>query len=116
MKVRRYQRRSIAAGQAGHDITAPFEYNGTMHGYFFEAWFEQHMLPELPDTASFHRKKRLNETAEKHMPPYPPELNPIKHFWHWLKKKAAGCLKFCSDLNIALSAALQEWIIKFTLF
>lgn len=129
VKGRKYQRTSIVAGQTGHDIIAPLEYKGTMHGDFFEAWFEQHLLPELPedaviilDNASFHRKKRLNEITEKHkrkiifLPPYSPELNPIEHFWHWLKKKTADCLKFCSDLNIALSVALQEWVIKFMVF
>ena len=82
--------------------------------YVDEACFGQHLLPELPDNASFHRKKRLNETEEKHkrkiifLPPYPPELNLIEYLGHWLKKKKAGCLKFCSGLNIALSPAIQE--------
>ena len=129
VKGRKYQRTSIVAGKIEHDIVAPLEYKGTMHGDFFEVWFEQHLLPELSedaviilDNASFHRKKRLNEIAEKHkrriifLPPYSPELNPIEHFWHWLKKKTADCLKFCSDLNVALSTALQEWVIKFALF
>ena len=44
-----------------------------MHGEFFEAWFEKHLLPELSqgdviilDNASFHRKKRLYEIAGVH--------------------------------------------------
>lgn len=129
VKGRKYQRTSIVAGKMGHKIIAPLEYTGTMHGDFFEVWFEQHLLPEIPedgviilDNASFHRKKRLYEIAERHnrklifLPPYSPELNPIEHFWHWLKKKTADYLKFCADLNIALSVALQEWIIKFMFF
>ena len=45
------------------------------------------------DNASFHRKNCLNNIAQKYgikiifLPPYSPELNPIEHFWHWLKKK-----------------------------
>ena len=113
----------------GANIIAPLEYAGTMHGDFFEAWFEKHLLPELPedvtiilDNASFHRKKRLYEIAQRHkrniifLPPYSTELNPIEHFWHWLKKTTADFFKFCSNLNIAISEALQKWIIKFMFF
>ena len=115
----------MVAGKMGANIIAPLEYAGTMHGDFFEAWFEKHLLPELPedvtiilDNASFHRKKRLYEIAQRHKrkPPYSPELNHIEYFWHWLKKTTADCLKFCSNLNIAISEALQKWTIKFMLF
>ena len=64
-----------------------------MHGNFFESWFENYLIAELPkdtvivmDNASFHRKKKLYELAEKHkvkvifLPPYSPELNLIEHF------------------------------------
>ncbi len=100
-----------------------------MPGDFFEACFEEHLLPELLedvtiilDNASFHRKKRLYEIVQRHkrkiifLPPYSLELNPIEHFWHWLKKTTAACLKFYSNLNIAISKALQKWTIKFMLF
>ncbi|MBR1486306.1 MAG: transposase, partial [Synergistaceae bacterium] len=49
--------------------------------------------------ASFHRKKRLHELAEEYnvkivfLPPYSPELNPIEHFWYWLKKKSMRFVK-----------------------
>ena len=95
---------------------------GTMHGNFFEVWFEKHLLPELSeddviilDNASFHRKKRLFELAEKHnvkiifLPPYSPELNPIEHFWHWLKKTTADMLKFRLKLHSAIFTAFQLW-------
>ena len=120
MKGRKYQRTSIVAGKMGVNIIAPLEYSGTMHGDFFEAWFEEHLLPALPedvtiilDNASFHRKKRLYEIAERHrrkiifLPPY---------FWHWLKKTTADCLKFCSELNLAISEALQKWTMNFMFF
>ena len=117
---RKYQRTSIVAAQCGRKIIAPLEYQGTMHGDFFEAWFEKHLLPELSqgaviilDNASFHRKKRLYEIAELHnvkiifLPPY--ELNPIEHFWHWLKKTTADTLKKCSNLYLAIFTAFQMW-------
>ena len=93
-----------------------------MHGEFFEAWFEKHLLPELSkgdviilDNASFHRKKRLYEIAELHnvkiifLPPYSPELNPIEHFWHWLKKTTTDILKKCLNLRAAIFTAFQMW-------
>ena len=80
----------------GVNIIAPLEYSGTKHGDFFEAWFEEHLLPALPEDeiAERHRRKII------FLPPYSPELNPIEHFWHWLKKTTGDCLKFCSELNL----------------
>jgi transposase len=122
VKGKKYHRTSIVAGKLGHKIIAPLEYNGTMHGEFFEVWFEKHLIPSLSedtviilDNASFHRKKRLYEIAECHkrkiifLPPYSPELNPIEHFWHWLKKTTADTLRSCSDLRTAIFEAFQLW-------
>ena len=93
IKGHKYQRMSIVAGKIGSEVIAPLTYSGTMHGDFFEAWFEEHLLPEVPeeaviilDNASFHRKKRIFDIAQKYdktvifLPPYSPELNPIEHF------------------------------------
>ena len=76
-----------------------------MNSRFFKAWFEQYLIPLLKkdtvivmDNASFHRKKRLYEMAERYkvkvifLHPYSPELNPIEHFWNWLKKKICDLL------------------------
>ena len=116
-KVRgnKFERTSIVAAQAGNKIIAPLQYKGMMHSLFFEAWFEKHLIPELAqgtvivmDNASFHRKKRLYELAEQYnvkiifLPPYSPELNPIEHFWHWLKKKICDLLKFSQNLDEAI--------------
>ena len=64
-----------------------------MNGDFFEIWFEEHLLPKVPqdaviilDNASFHRKKRLFDIANKYnrtvifLPPYSTELNPYRAF------------------------------------
>ena len=119
---KKYERTSIVAGKREREIIAPLEYKGTMHGDFFEVWFEKHLVPKLLeddviilDNASFHRKKKLFELAEKHnvkiifLPPYSPELNPIEHFWHWLKKTTADMLKFCLNLHSAILTAFQLW-------
>ena len=105
VKGNKFQRTNIVAAQSGNKILAPLQYKGMMHSQFFEAWFERHLIPELAkgsvivmDNASFHRKKRLHEIAEQYkvkiifLPPYSPELNPIEHFWHWLKKKICDLL------------------------
>lgn len=119
---RKFQRTSIVAAKIGHDVIAPLQYAGTMTGELFEAWFEEHLLPELPedvviimDNASFHRKKRLYAIAAKYnrriifLPPYSPELNPIEHFWHWLKKTVSDIFKYFSTLEEVIDIALTLW-------
>ena len=93
-----------------------------MNGDFFETWFEEQLLPSSPkdaviilDNASFHRKNRLFDIATKYnrtvifLPPYSPELNPIEHFWHWLKKTVTDMLRFTSDLASAIFTAFKMW-------
>ena len=122
VRGRKYQRCSIVAAKMGHAILAPFEYSGTMNGELFESWFVNQLLPALPeeavivmDNACFHRKKRLNELTEKNgrtlifLPPYSPELNPIEHFWGWLKEKIRDFLQECNGLDEAISNAFQVW-------
>ena len=106
----------------GDKIVAPFLYDGTMHGEMFDVWFEEQLLAETPedtviimDNASFHRKKRLFEIAGRHnrrlifLPPYSPELNPIEHFWSWLKRTVIETLAYSDTLFGAISLALLVW-------
>ena len=119
---RKFQRSSIVAAKVGHDIIAPLQFQGTMNGDFFEAWFENHLIPALAedvviimDNASFHRKGKLRAIAEKHnrriifLPPYSPDLNPIEHFWQWLKKTLGDILQYFSTIEEAMSIALTMW-------
>lgn len=114
----RFARTSIIAAQAGKRILAPLQYKGLMHCEFFEYWFMNNLMPLLDensvvimDNASFHRKKRLKELVKGHkiniifLPPYSPELNPIEHFWHWLKTKVSDYLPYCKNLDDAISKA-----------
>ena len=109
-------------GQKVHEARKGNKYQRTMHGDFFETWFEKYLLPGVPedgvimlDNASFHRKTRLYEIAEKNkrkvifLPPYSPKLKSIEHFWHWLKRKTTDMLKFFPDLDNAIFAAFQMW-------
>jgi transposase len=117
---RKYQRVGIVAAQMGKDILAPLQYDGTMDSSLFELWFETRLLPVLPqcsvivmDNASFHRKRKLLPLAEKtghtllFLPPYSPELNPIEHFWSWLKRHLRKALPDCSSFELAFSACFH---------
>jgi len=86
-----------------------------MEHSLFERWFSQCLLPNLPghaviimDNASFHRKRKLNILAQKanrsllFLPPYSPELNPIEHFWNWLKGRLRKTLPVFHSLDDAL--------------
>ena len=115
IKGRKFKHTNIVAAKCGKQIIAPFQYNTTMTGEFFETWFEKVLLPELPqaavivmDNASFHRKRQLNEIAEKNnitlifLPPYSPELNPIEKVWANMKKFLRNFLNKFSSLDDAI--------------
>lgn len=115
---RKYARTGIVAAQMEQDVLAACRYDGTMNHELFEDWFENHLLQELPkgtvivmDNASFHRKEPLYGLAEKYdcflifLPPYSPELNPIEHFWSWLKRTLRKILPKIQSFDNALFAS-----------
>ncbi len=117
---RKYARTGIVAAKLGGKIIAAKKYNGTMNHKLFEDWFENMLLPELPkgtvivmDNASFHRKKQLILLAQTHgcklifLPPYSPELNPIEHFWAWLKRFLRKILPNHNSFDEALQTAFS---------
>jgi transposase len=73
-------------------------YKHATNSVFFEDWFENCLLKEIPkgytvimDNASFHRKKRLRELARAKvrllfLPPYSPDYNPIEKSWANMKQ------------------------------
>ncbi|RQL20325.1 IS630 family transposase, partial [Neisseria meningitidis] len=96
---KRYRRLSLVSAQVGNRLIAPMVYQNTMTGVFFEAWFQQCLLPALTqksviilDNARFHRMGVLREMAEKlghkvlPLAPYSPELNPIEKVWANIKR------------------------------
>jgi len=69
---KRYRRLSPVSAQVGNRLIAPMVYQNTMTRVFFEAWFQQCLLPALTqksviilDNARFHRMGVLREMAEK---------------------------------------------------
>lgn len=118
IKGRKYARIGIVAAQMGKEVIAPCKYSGTMNHELFESWFESKLLPVLPketvivmDNASFHRKEQLYCLAQKYdcflifLPAYSPELNPIEHFWAWLKRTLRKILSLLDSFDDALFAA-----------
>ena len=116
----KFERTNIVAAQRGSQIIAPLQYKGMMHAEFFEGWFEQELIPLLTDNevvimdnASFHRKNCLNDIAQKYgikiifLPPYSPELNPIEHFWNWLKKKIVDLIPYFQKFDDVIYSIFQ---------
>ena len=117
---RKYKRSSVVAGKCCDRIFAPLQYSGTTDSVLFEYWFEHLLLAEVPrdsiivmDNAAFHRKAYLRTIARNFdclilfLPPYSPDLNPIEHFWAWLKQKLKTLLSSHAHFNDALLAAFQ---------
>lgn len=49
IRGRKYARTGIVAAQMGDAIIAPCQYSGTMNHELFEDWFENTLLPALPE-------------------------------------------------------------------
>jgi transposase len=117
---KKYKRTNVVAAQCCKKIVAPLAYEGTTDSVLFECWFEKMLLESVPsgsvlvmDNASFHRKKKLAELAEKSqcivlfLPPYSPDLNPIENFWAWLKQRLRSVLQFHDNFDDVLSDCFQ---------
>ena len=73
-------------------------YKHTTDSVYFEDWFENCFLKEIPkgytvimDNTKFHPKKRLHELARGKirllfLPPYSPDYNPIEKSWANMKR------------------------------
>ena len=112
---RKFKRTNVVAAKCGEKIVAPMIYDGTTDSELFELWFEKMLLKAVPkysvlimDNATFHRKARLRELAEKakceilFLPPYSPDLNPIENFWAYLKNKLRNILPNYENFDVAL--------------
>ena len=112
---KKFKRTNIVAAKCGSLIVAPMIYDGTTDAALFEYWFENALLKEIPkgsycimDNATFHRKGKLHELAEKagctviFLPPYSPDLNKIEKYWAWLKNKLRKILPYYDSFMEAL--------------
>jgi transposase len=114
-KGRRYVRTNVIAGKINGRHVAVKTYSHTTNSKFFEDWFENELIPAIPqcctiimDNASFHNKSRLKEIAEKcgvkllFLPPYSPDFNPIEKSWANLKKWLKDHVSSFVDLAVAI--------------
>ncbi len=107
----RYKWGGIVTSKSESEIIAPLVFDATMDHSLFPALPEHAVI--VMDNASFHRKKKLHVLARKthrsliFLPPYSPELNPIEHFWSWLKRSLRKVLPACLSFDDALFHIFQ---------
>lgn len=105
------------------------EYDCTTSSDFFEEWFVNSLLCEVPkgytiimDNASFHRKTRLRELAMAagvrllFLPTYSPDYNPIEHTWANMKHWLADNMKFFDTLTDAIQNYIYDVLSHFSIF
>lgn len=116
---RRYKRVGIAAALCCGKIIEPMQYDGTMDGELFEAWFKKFLCPSfergkvlIMDNAAFHRQQRLECIAEAFghriifLPPYSPDLNPIEQYWAAFKKRLQKIMRSVKTFDEAIMLSL----------
>ncbi len=94
-----------------------------MNSQLFEKWFEFDLLSMVPcnytiimDNASFHRKKKLGEIAERYsvnllfLPAYSPDFNPIEKFWANMKKWLRKNIKNFTTIGVGIHAYLFRFL------
>ena len=94
---KKFERINIIGALCNNDYYAVECYNHSTDSIFFEDWFENYLLKEIPkgytvimDNAQFHSKERLRKPARGKvrllfLPPYSPDYNPIDKSWANLK-------------------------------
>jgi len=96
-------------------------FNGSCNTELFNSWVENFLIKELNpgqvvvmDNASYHKSQRTKELIEfvgyhiLFLPPYSPDLNPIKKSWanmkRWIKNRISNFWELlnCIDQFFAL--------------
>jgi transposase len=92
-----FQRVNVIGALCNKEHIAVECYNHSTDSVFFEDWFEDYFLKEIPkgctailDNARFHPKERLRKLARGKvrllfLPPYSPDYNPIEKSWANMK-------------------------------
>jgi transposase len=114
-----FVRQSIVAAQCGKKIIAALCYQGTCNTILFNFWIKAMLVPELKpgqivivDNAAIHKSEETKKLIEgvdsklMFLPPYSPDLNPIEHYWAWLKKKIRDTVYIRKTLDEAISNAM----------
>jgi len=117
-------RQSIVAAQCGKKIVAALCYQGTCNTILFNFWIKEMLIPELKpgqivivDNAAIHKSEETKQLIEgagsklMFLPPYSPDLNPIEHYWAWLKKKIRGTIHKFETLDEAINKAMGKSLL-----
>jgi transposase len=114
---RKFQRVNIIGGRCNGTHRAVRCYKGTTNSAFFERWFSEVLLKEVPrgctiimDNASFHRRGALLKIIKKarrkigllFLPAYSPDLNPIEKTWANMKRKLRDSLPHHDSVESAV--------------
>lgn len=95
---KRFARTSLIAGLKQQKSLAPMDFKGYCTTDVVLTWVKHWLIPALEpgdtviwDNASVHKSQKIADAFEAaginllFLPPYSPDLNPIEHFWAWLK-------------------------------
>jgi len=94
----KFARVNVIGALCNNDYYAIECYNHSTDSIYFEDWFENYLLKEIPkgytvimDNARFHPKERLRKLARGKarllfLPPYSPDYNPIEKSWANMKR------------------------------
>ncbi len=103
-------RQNVIAGLCGISLIGCGIVEGNVDTAVFNTWVEGVLIRDLPrnsvavmDNAAFHKSQKTTELIESHghnvefLPPYSPDLNPIKH--KWAQAKSLRCKHNCDILS-----------------
>ena len=109
-----FERVNVIGALCGVNYYAIKCYKQTTDSEFFEGWFKDCLLKEIPvgytvimDNASFHRKANLRKLARGKarllfLPPYSPDYSRIEKSWANMKRFLRGNLQYFQSVDIAI--------------
>ena len=112
---KRSKRINVIAGLCNGKHLAVKSYVHTPNSGFFENWFANCLLEEVPegctiimDNATFHCKSKLRELAERagvtvlFLPTYSPDLNPLENSWVNMERWLCDNVSYLYSFHFAI--------------